>query len=251
MDDLPAAVFEAEDRRTSQRDRRRLFAAPHFRLEPLELVNACELGRDVLRKPIKTQRSAVPVIRCRSRHRLGHLRPTSLSWAEGIGQRNVLALGEQRLKRRRVPFGKRVDRAMRFLDDGLEVALLIHAPNITQSVDSDEPGSVISVRSRRARPGLPVAGQELNLRPPGYEPPQLCKCMPPCSAETSAPSQFSATTVHLGGTRSHCCGSPLLAERLQFESLRQSACEAAWHLLRYRGPGVEPQIDQLRYRLVL
>ena len=46
-----------------------------------------------------------------------------------------------------------------------------------------------------------VAGQDLNLRPPGYEPPRLCTRVPPYSAEIQTPRQFLAATVHLGGTR--------------------------------------------------
>ena len=43
--------------------------------------------------------------------------------------------------------------------------------------------------SKGAVSGAPfsVAGKDLNLRPPGYEPPRLCTRVPPWSAEMQAP----------------------------------------------------------------
>ena len=59
----------------------------------------------------------------------------------------------------------------------------------------------------------------MNLRPPGYEPPQSFTRVPPYSAEMQTPGQIRPQPLHLGGTQLHRSGSPMLAERLQPESL--------------------------------
>ena len=54
------------------------------------------------------------------------------------------------------------------------------------------------IRTRRSRRVARAAGlfssggKDLNLRPPGYEPPRVCRRVPLYSAEMQAPSQFSA-----------------------------------------------------------
>jgi hypothetical protein len=99
------------------------------------------------------------------------------------------------------------------IEDRLRLGPL-HTPRVRRTETGPSRGGE-RLRERCHFRGLSSRGQDLNLRPPGYEPPRSCTRMPPCSAETPAPSQFSAAAVHLGGTPWHRRGSPLLAERLQ------------------------------------
>ena len=90
-------------------------------------------------------------------------------------------------------------------------------------------------------------GQGLTLRPPGYEPPRLCTRVPPYSAEMQSGSRIRPRPLHLGGTRSHHCGSAMLAERLQ----REPIPTLAGHHLHGKGRRFEsirglPQIRLLR-----
>jgi hypothetical protein len=93
-----------------------------------------------------------------------------------------------------------------------------------------------SLRKRKAPfPGsFAVAGIDLNLRPPGYEPPRSGTRIPRCFAEMQAQSRFSATAVQLDETLLHRSRRPMLAERLQLEPEEERPHERPGHFQRGR-----------------
>src|SRR5262249_46347419 len=73
-------------------------------------------------------------------------------------------------------------------------------------------------------------GQDLNLRPPGYEPPRSCIRIPPYSAEKRARSRFSPTTIAfrrktVTSPRKSCACRTLAADGVR---LRVNPRRAGW-----------------------
>ena len=121
MHDIPALFFTSVERRTTQRDRCDLIAASHLRLESFKLVNAGDVTADVLRELIESDRMAVPVVRCCSRHRVADVRPSALRRAERVRQRHVSRCENSALGEARGHLSRSVKRLMRLFDDGVQM----------------------------------------------------------------------------------------------------------------------------------
>ena len=94
MHDLPRAVFSSKDTRRPQRDGRKRFPSGNLRPEPLDFDNVRQFWSGVLRDVLEARDLPIGVLRRRTVHDSGHVRPPTAHRAKGVAEGHVITLRE-------------------------------------------------------------------------------------------------------------------------------------------------------------
>src|SRR5713226_6847284 len=99
MNEPPATVFSAKDRRDPKIHWRNLLPSAHLGLEALHFHDVREIMGHVLRYSVEATGLAFSVMRCGALHRFDHLGPSACEGAEGVAEGYVVSFREQLLGR--------------------------------------------------------------------------------------------------------------------------------------------------------
>src|SRR2546428_4347773 len=128
MDEPPATVLSAKDRRDPEIHWRTLLSSAHLGLEALHFHDVGEIIGDELRYSLEPAGLAFSVVGCGALHRFDNLHPSTCQGAEGVTEGYVVWFREQLLGRLGVSFHELPERQVVLLDYLLQIMDRVRDP---------------------------------------------------------------------------------------------------------------------------